>query len=136
MSAFARSPESYAAWQQLKGNVALRVGVDPHGDNGDDDELRAQRNRGTQELHRLLSRTSNINVHLCSSLSLLVVRAVLRVCFTFAPTATAGTEVSAAFGWEDDDAGPSRPRSGLGLEWGWPASTLALARDWDRVSLT
>jgi hypothetical protein len=49
MSAFARSPESYAAWQQLKRSVALR----PH-----DDEQRAQRNRGTQELHRLLSRTS------------------------------------------------------------------------------
>jgi hypothetical protein len=50
MSAFARSPESYAAWQQLKRNVALR----PH-----DDEQRAQRERGTQELHRLLSRMSS-----------------------------------------------------------------------------
>jgi hypothetical protein len=49
MSAFARSPESYAAWQQLQRSVALR----PH-----DDEQRAQRNRGTEELHRLLSRTS------------------------------------------------------------------------------
>lgn len=60
MSAFARSPESYAAWQQLKRNVALR----PH-----DDEQRAKRNRGTQELHRLLSRTSIINISspLCSS---------------------------------------------------------------------
>ncbi len=47
MSAFARSPESYAAWQQLKRNVALRT--------HDDDE---QRERGTQELHRLLSRMS------------------------------------------------------------------------------
>src|SRR5258708_5207238 len=53
MSAFARSPESYAAWQQLKRNVALR----PH-----DDEQRAQRERGTQELHRLLSRMSSIVV--------------------------------------------------------------------------
>lgn len=46
MSAFVRSPDSYAAWRQLKPNVALR----PH-----DAEQRAQRNRGTQELHRLLS---------------------------------------------------------------------------------
>ena len=51
MSAFARSPESYAAWQQLKHNVALR----PH---RGDDEHRARRDRGTEELHRLLSRTS------------------------------------------------------------------------------
>ena len=57
MSAFARSPERYAAWQQLKRNVALR----PH-----DDEQRAQRNRGTQELHRLLSRTSISIIVLCS----------------------------------------------------------------------
>ena len=63
MSAFARSPESYAAWQQLKCNVALRVGIhpSPHDDDGDD-ERRARRNRGTQELHRLLSRTSEINI--------------------------------------------------------------------------
>ena len=66
MSAFARSPESYAAWQQLKRNVALQVGVrrphdDDEGDDDyDDDERRAQRTRGAQELHRLLSRTSDI----------------------------------------------------------------------------
>lgn len=53
MLAFARSPESYAAWQQVKRNVARRVGVRrPHDDDDD-----ARRNRGTQELHRLLSRT-------------------------------------------------------------------------------
>jgi hypothetical protein len=57
-----------------------------------------------------------------------------------ATAAAAGTEVSSALGWGEEDAradGPSRPRSGLGLGLGWwPASTLALARDWDRVSLT
>lgn len=64
MSASARSPESYAAWQQLKRNVALRVSQvrGPHdSDDNDDEQQRAQRNRGTQELHRLLSRTSQIN---------------------------------------------------------------------------
>jgi len=45
MSAFARSHESYAAWQQLKHNVTHRP----------DDEQRARRERGTQELHRLLA---------------------------------------------------------------------------------
>ena len=49
MSAFARSPESHAAWQQLKRNLALRLR---------DDEQRAQRDRGIKELHRLLPRTS------------------------------------------------------------------------------
>jgi hypothetical protein len=57
MSGFARSPERHAAWQQLKRNVALR----PH-----DDEQRAQRNRSTQELHRLLSRTSISIIAQCS----------------------------------------------------------------------
>jgi hypothetical protein len=46
MSAFARTPESYAAWQQVKHNVAHRP----------DAEQRARRERGTQELHRLLAR--------------------------------------------------------------------------------
>jgi hypothetical protein len=57
--------------------------------------------------------------------------------FGIPAAAAAGTEVSPAFGWEEDGAaganGPSRSRSGLG--W-WPASTLALVRDWVRVSLT
>ena len=52
MSAFARSPESYAAWQQLKHNVTHRP----------DDEQRARRERGTQELHRLLARKSTPNL--------------------------------------------------------------------------
>lgn len=52
MSAFARSPESYAAWQQLKHNVAHRP----------DDEQRARRERGTQELHRLLARKSHLPI--------------------------------------------------------------------------
>jgi hypothetical protein len=46
MSAYARTPESHAAWQQLKHNVAHRP----------DEEQRARRQRGTQELHRLLAR--------------------------------------------------------------------------------
>ena len=46
MSAYARTPESHAAWQQLKHNVAYRP----------DEEQRARRQRGTQELHRLLAR--------------------------------------------------------------------------------
>jgi hypothetical protein len=75
MSAFARSPERYAAWQQLKRNVALR----PH-----DDEQRARRNRGTQELHRLLSRTL-ISIPV---VVLVLVAAVLSTVSPFVPHTT------------------------------------------------
>ena len=78
MSAFARSPESYAAWQQLKQNVALR----PH---RGDDEHHARRDRGTEELHRLLSRTSiSISINTVSSfvLFLVLVLALVAVLIT------------------------------------------------------
>lgn len=48
MSAYARTPESHAAWKQLKHNVAFRP----------DEEQRAQRQRGIRELQHLLPRTS------------------------------------------------------------------------------
>jgi hypothetical protein len=82
MSAFARSPESYAAWQQLKRNVTLRVNQvrGPHDSDDDDEQQRAQRNRGTQELHRLLSRTSNIKFF---NIPFLVLSCSCRLYFVF-----------------------------------------------------
>lgn len=45
MSTFAHTPESYAAWRELKHNVAL----------GPDDSQRARHEEATRELHLLIA---------------------------------------------------------------------------------